>query len=145
MDLMLVSMNQSYIHIYFENHSSSLINPSFISTYIADEQAAGCYSQAFLLSELERIIGPFHTSPLGLIPKPHSDKLRMIQDMSYPHNNPNIASVNADIDANKFPTAWGTFDSTSATILALLNGCVAATFDISAAYHITPIRPNQQH
>ena len=145
MDSMLVSVNQSYIHIYFENHSSSLIDPSFISTYIAEEQAARRYSQAFSPSELEHIIGPFRTSPLGLVPKPHSDRLRMIQDMSYPRNNPNIASVNAGIDADKFPTAWGTFDSTVATLLALPDGCVAATFDISAAYRLTPICPNQQH
>ncbi|KAJ7435635.1 hypothetical protein FB451DRAFT_1062411 [Mycena latifolia] len=34
---------------------------------------------------------------------------------------------------------------TSALILSLPPGCVAATFDISAAYRLTPIRPDQQH
>lgn len=39
---------------------------------------------------------------------------------------------------------WGTFDSTAELILSLPHGCLAATFDISAAYRITPVRPNQQ-
>ncbi|KAF8579635.1 hypothetical protein K439DRAFT_1279808, partial [Ramaria rubella] len=62
------------------NHSSSNLDPSFIDSYIASEQAAGRYSQAYSSSNLELIISPFCTSPLGLVPKPHSDKLRMIQD-----------------------------------------------------------------
>lgn len=131
--------------IYFENHSSSLLDPEFISSYIAGEQAAGRYSQAFEPSELEAIIGPFRTSPLGLVPKPHTDLFRMIQDMSFPRRDNTILSVNAGIDSDQFPTAWGTFDSTSALILTLPIGCRAATFDISAAYRITPIRPWQQN
>ncbi|KAI0073628.1 hypothetical protein K474DRAFT_1582326, partial [Panus rudis PR-1116 ss-1] len=55
---------------------------SFIDSYIASEQAAGRYSEGFDPSALEAIIGPFRTSPLGLVPKPHSDKFRLIQDMS---------------------------------------------------------------
>ncbi|KAG1758671.1 hypothetical protein EDD22DRAFT_783609, partial [Suillus occidentalis] len=50
--------------IPFENHSSSLLNPSVIDTYILSEQAAGRYSAGFTPSDLELLIGPFHTSPL---------------------------------------------------------------------------------
>jgi len=131
--------------IYFDNHSSSDLDPNFIDTYIATEQAAGRYSEAFLPSDLERIIGPFRTSPLGLVPKPGSSKFRMIQDMSHPRGDPDILSINASIDADEFPTIWGMFDSTAALILSLPPGCVAATFDITAAYRNTPIRPDQQH
>ena len=69
----------------------------------------------------------------------------MIQDMSFPHDSPDISSVNHDINPNDFPTAWGTFEATSSLILSLLIGCVAATFDISTAYRLTPVRPDQQH
>jgi hypothetical protein len=41
--------------------------------------------------------------------------------------------------------AWGTFDATSALILSLPKGCLAATFDISAAYRLTLIQPAQQN
>ncbi|KIP03136.1 hypothetical protein PHLGIDRAFT_78047, partial [Phlebiopsis gigantea 11061_1 CR5-6] len=90
-------------------------------------------------------IGPFRTSPLGLVPKPHSTKLRLVQDMSFPRRRPGVLSVNATIDSDDFPTAWGTFADTSALLLTLPPGCMAATFDIRAAYRVTPIRPAQQN
>lgn len=121
------------------------MNPSVIDDYIVSEQAAGRYSVGFLPADLEDLIGPFRTSPLGLVPKPHSTKLRIVQDMSFPRNDPSLASVNAGIDSDEFPCEWGTFDETAALILSLPAGCVAATFDISAAYRITPVRPDQQN
>jgi hypothetical protein len=54
-------------------------------------------------------------------------------------------SVNAGINSNDFLTEWGTFSKTAALILSLPAGCTATTFDVSAAYRITPVHPNQQH
>jgi hypothetical protein len=68
----------------------------------------------------------------------------MIQDMLFPWNDPNVTFVNHGINLDNFPTAWGTFEATSALILSLPHGCLAATFDISVAYCLTPIQPNQQ-
>lgn len=130
---------------YFENHTSALLDPEFISSYIAGEQLTSRYSQPFKPAELGAVIGPFCTSPLGLVPKPHTDIYRMIQDMLFPRGCSSVLSVNAGIDSDDFPTAWGTFDSTSALIITLPEGCHAATFNISAAYRITPIRPWQQN
>lgn len=130
---------------YFSNHASSRLDAPFISSYILGERAAGRYSEPFEPFELEAAIGPFRTSPLGLVPKPHTDIFRMIQDMSFPRNDPTIISVNAAVNSDDFPTIWGDFDSTSQLILTLPDGCRAATFDISAAYRITPIRPDQQN
>lgn len=65
--------------------------------------------------------------------------------MSYPCNNPTLLSVNAKIDSDQFPTEWGTFNKTVAIVLSLPPGCIAATFNISAAYHLTPIWPNQKN
>ncbi|KAE9384864.1 hypothetical protein BT96DRAFT_765689, partial [Gymnopus androsaceus JB14] len=53
---------------------------NLISTYIAQEQAAGRYSRAYSLEELESIIGPFRTLPLELVPKPGSNTFRLVQD-----------------------------------------------------------------
>ena len=69
-----------------QNHASSTMDPSFIDSYITEEQSAGRYSRSYEPAELEAAIGPFRTSPLGLVPKPHSDKLRLIQDLSFPRN-----------------------------------------------------------
>lgn len=128
----------------FKNHASSEMDPEFIDTYIRGEVAAGRYSQGFEPEELANAIGHYHTSPLGLVPKPGTDKLRLVQDMSYPRNNPSIPSVNSGINSDDFPTEWGTFKDTSNLILTLPSGTLAAAFDISAAYRITPIRPAQQ-
>jgi hypothetical protein len=69
----------------------------------------------------------------------------MIQDLSFPRNHPDVFSVNVEINASDFLTAWGTFDETSNLILSLPKGCLATTFDISAAYRVTPIAPKQQN
>ena len=58
---------------YFANHNSCQLDPDFITSYIADEQVIGRYSDAFLPEDLEKLIGPFRTSPLGLVPKLHSE------------------------------------------------------------------------
>ncbi|KZT17914.1 hypothetical protein NEOLEDRAFT_1020187, partial [Neolentinus lepideus HHB14362 ss-1] len=62
------------------NHKSSELDTDFIDEYIAGEVAAGRYSEGFEPAELERLIGPFQTSPLGLVPKPGTSKLRLVQD-----------------------------------------------------------------
>src|ERR1700722_8902237 len=132
-------------HIFFENHHSSTQDTGFISEYIAGEEAAGWYSRGFLQDELEELIGLFRTSPLGLVPKPHSNALRMIQDMSYPRGSLDILLVNAGVDLGDFPTAWGKFDDAAALILSLPPGCLAATFDIAVAYRMVPVCPDQQY
>jgi hypothetical protein len=53
--------------------------------------------------------------------------------------------VNAGIQSDDFLTEWGTFTKTAQLILGLPDGCAAATFDVSAAYRITPVHPEQQH
>uniref|UniRef100_A0A0W0G4N3 Reverse transcriptase domain-containing protein n=1 Tax=Moniliophthora roreri TaxID=221103 RepID=A0A0W0G4N3_MONRR len=96
------------------------------------------------VTKAEETIGFFRTSLLELVPKPNSNSFCLIQDMSYPRNDPDLTSVNAGISADDFPTEWGTFNKTAKLILSLPPGCMAATFDILVAYHLTPIRPDQQ-
>jgi hypothetical protein len=133
------------IPAFFANHNSSSLDPKFISDYILAEQRIGRYSEGFLPEELERIIGSFQTAPLGLTPKPHTDTFRLIEDLSFPRDDPLIPSINSSINSDDFPTSWGTFNEAAALILSLPPGAEAATFDISAAYRLTPIRPDQQH
>ncbi|KIJ56446.1 hypothetical protein M422DRAFT_150825 [Sphaerobolus stellatus SS14] len=128
----------------FRNHKSSELAPEFIDTYIQTERAIGRYSRGYEPEELENIIGPFRTSPLGLTPKIGSSRWRLIQDMSFPQTG-NTLSINAGINSDDFLTEWGTSDNTVELLLTLPPGSKAATFDISAAYHLTPIRPWQQN
>ncbi|ESK84194.1 reverse transcriptase ribonuclease h [Moniliophthora roreri MCA 2997] len=129
---------------FFKNHASAALDPIFISSYIESEMAAGHYLKPYTPQELEETIGFFRTSPFGLVPKPNTNSFCLIQDMSYPRNNPDLVSVNANISADDFPTKWGTFNKTVELILSLPPGCKAATFDISTAYCLMPICPDQQ-
>ena len=134
-----------HAHAFFANHNSSNLDPKFMSNYILAEQKVGRYSEGFHPKELERIIGPFCTAPLGLTLKPHTNTFRLIEDLSFPQNDPLIPSVNSGINSDDFPTTWGTFNKATALILSSPPGAEAATFDISAAYCLTPICPDQQH
>ncbi len=49
------------------------------------------------------------------------------------------------MNSDDFPTAWGTFEDVAALVLSVPPGAQAAVFDISAAYRITPIHPEQQN
>lgn len=129
---------------FFVNHKSALDHPEVIDMYIEAEQKAGRYSRGFSPAELELLIGPFATAPLGVVPKPNSSKFRIIQDLSFPRNNSLQPSINSSIDSNHFPTSWGTFDETAALVLSLPPGCQAATFDIESAYRIVPLAITQQ-
>ncbi|VDB90881.1 unnamed protein product [Peniophora sp. CBMAI 1063] len=128
-----------------KNHSSIQLDPTFIDTYIAAEVAANRFVGPFEPDTLERIIGPFRTNPLGLVPKPGTDKHRMVNDLSFPRDGDPVPAVNLAIDRSQFITEWGDFTKMAQAVLDAPPGTMAATFDISAAYRITPIRPDQQH
>ena len=139
-----VGIKEQFSHsVIHPNHASSSLDMNFISSYIKSEVGAGRYAGPFTQAGLEALIGSFCTSPLGLVPK-GSSSFRLIQDLSFPRNASSVASINSQINSDDFPTAWGTFDITSSLILSLPEGCMAATFDISAAYRITPVQPDQQ-
>ncbi len=75
------------------NHASAALDPSFIDEYILDKQAAGRYSRAYSPAHLHSLIGDFCTAPLGLVPKLHSSKFRIIQDLSYPRDDVRTAAA----------------------------------------------------
>ena len=92
------------------NHSSSLTHPEEIQSYIHTELSLGRYTGPFSRSKLEQLIGPFRTSPLGVVPKPGTDNFRLVQDFSYPHDNPLIPSINSEINLDDFRCDWVLFN-----------------------------------
>jgi hypothetical protein len=73
--------------IVHPNHSSAEADPDFIDTYVEEEVSAKHYLGLFSQGELEAVVGPFISSPLGLVPKANSAKQwRLIQDLSYLHH-----------------------------------------------------------
>ena len=68
------------------NHASAIQHPQAIRTYINTELSNSCYTGPFSPSQLESLIGPFRTSPLGIVPKTTPGEFCLVQDFSYPHN-----------------------------------------------------------
>lgn len=128
-----------------ENHASALSNPAVIEAHIQKEVSEGRYSGPFSASKLESLIGYFRTSPLGIVPKPGSDEFRIVQDLSYPRDDPQQPSVNSEINSDDFPCTWGTFETMAAAILSLDADAQGATMDVDAAFRRCPLRRDQQN
>lgn len=94
------------------------------------------YIGPFTRQELESIIGPFQTSPLSLVPKPHKPHVfRLVQNYSFPYKpQGDYRSINSQIDSDDFPCTWGTFNAMVQLILHLPPGSQGAVRDVSEAY-----------
>lgn len=126
------------------NHSSALLAPLIIQQHIDTELQLERYSGPFSSSHLSSLIGNFRTAPLGVVPKPNSDKSRVIQDLSFPRNNPSFASVNSEIDSDNFPCEWGTFAQCYFLVAKAPPGTQVSVFDVDSAYRNIPIHPDDQ-
>ena len=120
----------------FDTHFRSLVDNEF---------ACGHYLGPYSRSDLESHIGPFQSSPLSLIPKPHNpNKLRLVQNMSYPFvPRGDIMSVNFSVNSSAFPCTWGSFAVFSLLISMLPPGSQLACRDISEAFRTIPLCPSQ--
>lgn len=128
------------------NHKLSQTSPKFIDAYVKQECSAGRYTGPFARDCLEALIGPFCSSPLGLVPKPGSqDVYCLVQDLSFPRNDPDVSSVNSDINSDDFPCEWGTFAEVVILVMDVPPGTEAATLDVDAAFCRVPITPAQQN
>jgi hypothetical protein len=126
------------------NHSSAIQHPQAILTYIKNELSCGRYSGPFSPGRLENLIGPFRTSPLGVVPKPTPGEFRLVQDFSYPRNDNSRPSLNSEIDTSNLSCDWGTFQEVAAIVMDASEDTQAATLDVDAAFRRCPIRPSQQ-
>ena len=111
------------------------------------EIAKGWYIGPFPLSMIESTLGAYQSSPLSIIPKPgRPGKFCLIQNFSFPlspspdYPNP---SINSQIQAVDFPTAWGKFSVIYLLLSHLPPGSEAATQDVAEAYCTVPLHPSQ--
>ncbi|SJL08045.1 uncharacterized protein ARMOST_11404 [Armillaria ostoyae] len=105
----------------------------------------GCYISPFSQDDVEKLIGPFQTSPLSLVPKPHThDELRLIQNYSFPRSpNFNQFSINHFISSDDFPCTWGTFNVMCLKISLLPPGSQGGIRDVAEAYWTIGTHPSQ--
>lgn len=128
------------------NHNSALLYPNHVLSHIHNELSLRRYSGPFSRSRLEFLIGPFRTSPLGTVPKSFgSTERRIVQDLSFPRNDPSLSSVNSQINIDDFRCDWGTFNDIRSIVMDAPPGSEAATLDVDSAFRCCPILPSQQH
>ena len=127
------------------NHNSALSYSNHIVSHINNELSSRRYSSPFSSSRLEALIGPFCTSPLGTVPKPGTlDGHCIIQDLSFPRDNPLCCSVNNFTNIDDFRCNWGMFNNVRTIVMNAPDGTEAATLSVNSAFRCCSIAPAQQ-
>lgn len=126
------------------NKESTMALPIAFNEIVQAEFTKGRYIGPFSKEELEDEIGSFQSSPLSLVPKAGKPgKYRLIQNLSHPHTNTPVPSINTRLKADDFPCTWGTFRTICTLIRGLPSGSQAAVRDIAEAYRIIPLHESQ--
>ena len=118
------------------NHPSSTDKPMVISSHVQDELRLGRLSGPIPQS----LVSSVHTSPIGLVPKPHSEKYRLIVDLSFPRSH----SVNDGISSLNCSLQYASVDEAVSVITQLGRGTHLIKLDMSNAYRVVPIHPDDQ-
>lgn len=82
----------------------------------------------------------FQVSPIGLVPKKHSDKFRTIFHLSYLKSG--TSSINCFIEKVDFSLQYITIDNAIAAIQNFGQGCYMGKTDIESAFRLIPVHPD---
>ena len=117
------------------NMPSALQHQRIVTEYLNAERDSG------------RMLGPFaptdvavHINRIGVIPKGHSGKWRVITDLSYPPG----YSVNDAIDPTLCSLAYTTVERVAQRAMRLGRGALMAKVDIEAAYRLIPVHTHDR-
>ena len=119
-----------------QNHPSASQSPLAVTSRIASEVQRGCLGGPLPIE----LIPLVHVSPIGLVPKPHSNSFRMIVDLSAPRG----SSVNDGIREELCSLQYASVDQAVALILRLGQGTELVKLDLKDAYRMVPVHP-QDH
>eukprot|EP00794_Sanderia_malayensis_P008298 gene8298-9181_t len=108
------------------NLKSTESNESPIADHIISELKLGRLAGPFTNPPLDN----FRTSPIGVVPKKDSSKLRMITDLSSPKG----LSINDFIDDNQAAVSFSSFDTAARLIASLGRGSQMAKLDVKSAF-----------
>ena len=121
---------------FSRNLPTALAQPEIVAANLANEVSLG------------RVAGPFpnppfpnfQVSPIGLVPKKHSEKFRTIFHLSFPKSG--VTSINYSISKDNHSLQYITIDNAIEGILSLGKGCFLAKTDIESAFRLIPIKPS---
>ena len=129
-------------HIHYSNLRSSFESPNLLS---AKDLPNIVTDKLHKEIEAGRVAGPFSAppfdnfvvSPLGIVPKKAPNEFRLIQHLSYPHEN----SVNSGIPVDFSSVRYASIQDAIVFVKRLGVGCYLAKTDIKSAFRIIPIHP----
>ena len=124
------------------NHASAVLHADAVRAYISKETMAGRYSGPFDPSHMTYLFQHYRASPIGVVLK--DEKPRIVQDHSFPRNDPTINSLNSKIDVSHFKTSYDTFAQCYLYVAHAPPGSQAAVYDVDAAYRRMPLAPEDQ-
>ena len=125
------------LHHIFPNWSSIREFREEVEASIIKDISLGRKSGPFL----EPPCTPFVGSPMGAFRKKRSNKVRVIHDLSFPHDN----SVNAGIKPEHCNVSFISIDNAVAEVKRRKRGCLMSKLDIADAYKTIPVRPQDWH
>ena len=125
---------QGRIH---RNLNSAFQHPKLLQQHLDKEITAG------------RMLGPFKKiplpnlicSPMGMVPKKDSAKMRMITHLNYPHGN----SINSYMDPQDTSTSYQSFNQALVIVAKYGCGVYMSKGNIESAFRIIPIAPEDWH
>ena len=116
------------------NHPSSRVNPGVIMNHLQDELQLGRLAGPLPSSLVQTV----HISPMGLVPKSHSDNWRLVVDLSSPQGQ----SVNDGISRDSCSLHYASVDNAVDIITNLGRSTELVKLDLSNAYRIIPVHPD---
>ncbi|XP_078374065.1 uncharacterized protein LOC144657587 [Oculina patagonica] len=122
-------------HSFYPNLRSANLHPDILEQNLLTEVLNGHTAGPFPVPPFEN----FRISPLGLVPKKHSDKWRTIFHLSYPKTS--STSINANIPIEDYTLQYITVDNAIHLLLSLGKGAFMSKTDIQSAFRIIPIHP----
>lgn len=124
------------------NHESAVQAAEKIVNTIAKERRANRIFGPFTHEEVFGKIGFFRSSPMGSVIN-GDGSFRIINDLSFPHEDDETPSVNSFVDKKKFETSWDDFKVIANFFQTHSGRYLVAIFDWEKAYRQIPIHPSQ--
>ena len=118
------------------NHPSSWENPSIITNHLQAKLRLGRLTGSLLSS----LVQPVHVSPMGHVPKSHSDKRHLVVDLSAPQRR----SVHDGILSDLCSLHYASINNALDIITNLGKSTALVKLDLSNAYCIILMHPDDQ-
>jgi hypothetical protein len=123
-----------------KNLQSAIAQPEAVDRLIESEVKNGFLQGPFT----QPPFSSYRVSPIGVAEGKYSRKLRLIVDLSSPHNQ-GVPSINDLIDKDRCSLSYVKLDDAIKEIVHLGPGTLMCKVDIRSAFKLIPITPSQYH